>query len=161
MRTTIYALVGLAAVGFALFAFVDTAEATHYRYGTLQWAPTANPNEVLFTGAQAWRASAFGSPIVGDIVSGEGSISPGDGTSLTFYLKVVSTNPINDWFFASFVDQAGNVGVRHTYPCGAARRPSRFTSRKGCRKSQACHACRAGCCTSVRQARMILNRQAS
>lgn len=92
-----------------------SAAATHYRYGTLSWEPTGNGNEVLFTGGQAWRASAFGSPNVGAVVSGEGCLQTGDGACIDLYLKVNARSAINDWFSATFVDAFGNPGVRHNF----------------------------------------------
>lgn len=104
----------LLAVG-AVLVLSDEAEATHYRYGTLSWAPTENPNEVCFSGAQAWRASAFGSPAVGSIVTGESVIYTGDGNFVQHSMKVVSYNAINDWMFVDLVASDGSPCIAHTY----------------------------------------------
>lgn len=102
---------------FALIVLVaGSAAATHYRYGTLSWEPTGNPNEVLFTGGQAWRASAFGNPNVGDIILGEANLVTGDGGSEPIYLKVTQRSVVNDYFTATFVRADGSNGILHTYP---------------------------------------------
>src|SRR5687768_14940231 len=106
---------GLGLLALVLVVIAGSAAATHYRYGTLSWEPTDAPNEVVFTGGQAWRASAFGSPDVGDIVPGESCIQAGDGACIQPYLKVNARSAANDWFSATFVDAAGNEGLRHTY----------------------------------------------
>ncbi|HUR69655.1 MAG TPA: PKD domain-containing protein [Candidatus Thermoplasmatota archaeon] len=93
-----------------------TASATHFRYGTLSWEPTENANEVLFTGGQAWRASAFGSPSVGQVVGGEGCIQMGDGVCEPFWLLVNSRSTVNDYFSGTFVRSDGTNGILHTYP---------------------------------------------
>jgi hypothetical protein len=98
-----------------VFVVAGSAAATHYRYGTLSWEPTGSGNDVLFTGGQAWRGSAFGSPAVGQIVSGEGCISTGDGGCEPIFLKVNSRSAVNDYFSGTFVDASGNAGIPHTY----------------------------------------------
>lgn len=109
----VYWTLGLSAL---LILVAGSAAATHYRYGTLSWAPTENPNEVVFTGGQAWRASAFGSPAVGQVVRGEGCIDTGDDGCEPIYLKVNARSEVNDYFSATFVDALGNEGIRHAYP---------------------------------------------
>ena len=91
-----------------------TAAASHYRYGTLSWEPTGEPNEVRFTGGQAWRASAFGDPLVGQVVSGEGCLATGEDC-IPFYLKVNARSQVNDWFAGTIVDANGDEGVTFTY----------------------------------------------
>jgi hypothetical protein len=106
---------GIVGLGILLLAVADPAHATHYRYGTMSWEPTENANEVVFTGAQAWRSSFFGNPPLGSIVN-VGSITTGDGGSVPLNVRVVSINTLNDWFFGIFVDANGAEGIQHTYP---------------------------------------------
>lgn len=105
---------GLGLLALVLVVVAGSAAATHYRYGTISWEPTGNGNEVLFTGGQAWRASAFGNPAVGDVIPGEGCISTGE-SCVQIYLKVNARSVVNDYFSATFVDAAGNDGIRWTY----------------------------------------------
>lgn len=73
------------------------------------------PNQVRFLGGQAWRASAFGSPAVGQVVGGEGAIATGDGGSEPIFLRVTSRSVVNDYFTAEFVGPDGSPGIVHTY----------------------------------------------
>jgi len=135
IRTRIvYWALGLLAL---LVLVAGSAAATHYRYGTLSWEPTGNPNEVLFTGGQAWRSSFFGNPQVGDIIVGESGISTGDGGWEPIHLKVTSRSLVNDYFTAIFVRPDGTPGILHTYPApnnNGAPWDARFDS--CCRVSQ-------------------------
>lgn len=107
-------VVALFAAG-AMLALADEAEASHYRYGTLNWAPTDNPNEVCFGGAQVWRASWFGSPAVGTIISTPDVITTGDGGSVQPYMVVTSYNAVGDWLFADLVASDGSPCISYTY----------------------------------------------
>ncbi|HVM44472.1 MAG TPA: hypothetical protein VM582_00950 [Candidatus Thermoplasmatota archaeon] len=111
-----YVLLALAAATAFTIIVAEEAAATHYRFGVLSWEPTENPNEVKFTGGQAWRRSAFGNPNVGDVIRGESNIVTGSGVSKAYWLKVTTVSTVNDYFVAQIVDQQGNDGILHTYP---------------------------------------------
>lgn len=91
----------------------DRVVPSHFRFGTLSWEPTIG-NTVQFRGDQAWRASAFGNPSVGNTVSNGDQLFFGDGSSETIWLKVSSVNTNNDSFVASVVRQNGTA-IDHAY----------------------------------------------
>lgn len=111
-----FVLLALAAATVFTIIVAEEAAATHYRFGVLSWEPTGEPNEVKFTGGQAWRRSAFGNPNVGQVIVGEGSIQTGTGGGVPIYLKVTTVSTVNDYFVAQFVDAQGNDGIKFTYP---------------------------------------------
>lgn len=115
MRFT-FVVFALAAVGAFVLLTADEAAATHYRFGVLSWEPTGEPNEVRFTGGQAWRRSAFGNPNVGQVIAGESCMATGDGACKTIRLRVTTVSVVNDYFVARFVGADGSDGILHTYP---------------------------------------------
>ena len=83
------------------------AFASHFRGGSVTWAPAASglPGAVEFRIVQAWRASAFTCPVVGQTLPGVLTFDFGDGTPAALYgLRVTAVDPCQppatngDWF---------------------------------------------------------------
>ncbi len=110
LRSTLI-LAPLFVVGVLLLS-ANSAEATHFRYGSISWTQTENPGEVVFSGAMAWRHSAFGGS-VGDI-RGEGSLNFGDGSSASLCWQTVTLNSANDWLYGTIIGCDGNP-LKHQY----------------------------------------------
>jgi len=112
-------------IGWRLSAFLSffavlvlaapQAVASHARFGHLTWQPRPDlgANRIELTAKVGFRRSAFGAPLVGDMVnlSGSATILWGDGgvTTPSAY-EVLSVDVANDWFLAEA------RGVIHTYP---------------------------------------------
>ncbi|MGB0651658.1 MAG: PKD domain-containing protein [Thermoplasmatota archaeon] len=99
----------------AVLALADEAEATHYRFGTLNWEETGNGNEVAYHGEQAWRRSfgSFGNPGIGDVFC-VGTLQHGDGSSQRLCVKTTAISTAKDWAYGELVDRNGNE-LTHTY----------------------------------------------
>jgi len=85
-------------------AAMQDAEASHFRFGHLNWESTGNGNEVELSGEQAWRRTFFGSPGVGDVVGGTTTLNFGDGGFQTICILVTAIDTVDDWFFGMIVD---------------------------------------------------------
>nr|MBP6731815.1 hypothetical protein [Chitinophagales bacterium] len=89
----------------------QTANATHFRYGTVNWSrANSSTNTVTFSLNQVWRTSfGWGTTITPGAVVQPGTFSFGDGSSVTLSLTVTSVNVSEDWF-------SGTATITHTYP---------------------------------------------
>lgn len=92
-------------VGFIALALTpQSAEATHFRYGHITWAPTANANEVQFVVTAAFR-NGYGVNAVGqyftEVIGGTG-LQFGDGGSTTSA----------DWHVIGFSGLCGEPGLQ-------------------------------------------------
>lgn len=91
-------------------------EATHFRYGTINWEvtnvdPISGATTVEFTLTQAWRSDFSNwNPQVGLPLNGStiGNIVFGDGTAQNLVLTVTSINQAENWF-------VGTTTFSHTY----------------------------------------------
>lgn len=93
-----------------------TAEASHFRYANLSFAPTGTAGQVRFNLQVAVRGDWFGSmPAVGSITTSLGSFEFGDGATTPLRLKVVATSPTENWFVGDLVGPDNQVGVSRTY----------------------------------------------
>lgn len=94
------------------------AEASHARYGHINWEPRADLSEttVDFRIVTAFRRSFFGNLQLGDKFS-PGGISFGDGKSGNYSFEVIALNTQEDWVIGQ-ASQAGMPAgvVRHEYP---------------------------------------------
>lgn len=101
-----------------LFLFVlsaNTAQATHYRYGSITWNRANDVTRtVSFTINQAWRRTFytvnFGNPVtVGSTVNTQVNLNFGDATAqVPIILTVTSVNLAEDFF-------TGTATINHTY----------------------------------------------
>lgn len=106
---------------------------SHFRYGTLSWAPTETPGEVVFRLVAAFRRDAYGFlgrcigvcpgglPVAGDIIveaQGPTQFNFGDGSAVTATLRflVSAHSATENWVIGEALDPTtGAVGIRHTY----------------------------------------------
>lgn len=109
-----FGLLALSLLCTLLLTAATTAQATHYRYGSLTWRQdlTADPSgrTIVFKVSQAFREDfpwPGGPPIVGD-VENTGDLSFGDATTAPILLAVTSVDIPDNSFF-------GEVEIRHTY----------------------------------------------
>lgn len=90
-----------------------TAEASHYRYGTINYTvlghPSPDSTTIEVTVTQAWRTSFFffGTPAIGSTANGTTTlqINHANGSfieSRTVNLTITSVNPADDWFFGEY-----------------------------------------------------------
>jgi hypothetical protein len=112
-------------VVLAIFSLglVSPAHATHFRYGNLTWRTVttdATKRTIEFKVSQAWRASYFGSPAVGAVVTAADVLDFGDGTTSSVDLVVTSVDAAADNFY-------GEAIIEHTYPASTDYTAS-FTS---------------------------------
>jgi hypothetical protein len=137
-------IAALASMALAIGFFAAPADATHYRYGHVQWSPGAGANDINFVIQNAWRRNQGtcrdpNSPTstvgctgpgglagVGDIIS-QGASSPtfsfGDGNTFSFpggVLHIVTSVDVdNNWYFGTVIDhnQLPNIVTAgpHTY----------------------------------------------
>ncbi|KAM9984301.1 hypothetical protein ACTFIZ_004015 [Dictyostelium cf. discoideum] len=87
---------------FIFLCFLIITEASHFRYGTMSWAPTTRYNNIKITVNLAFRRSYFsylGTISVGKTIS-EGNIDFGDGSTTPLVMTVTSLDTANDWFTA-------------------------------------------------------------
>ncbi|WP_426493513.1 HYR domain-containing protein [Hymenobacter sp. 102] len=99
----------------ALVLSVATAQATHFRYGSLTWRTAQSDptgRTIVFKVSQAWRSSAYGNPTVGASIPTDALIF-GDGQSAGITLQVTSVDPLADNFY-------GEATITHTYPAATA-----------------------------------------
>jgi hypothetical protein len=95
------------------------AEASHFRYANLNYAPTGTPGQVKFNFQVAVRGDWFGTmPAVGSITTSLGNFQFGDGTVTPLRLKVVATSTSENWFVGDLVGNDNLVGVTKTYSGG-------------------------------------------
>ncbi|KAK5578763.1 hypothetical protein RB653_008436 [Dictyostelium firmibasis] len=91
---------------FVLLAVFCVTEATHFRFGSVSWAPTTAHNIIKFTTNFAFRTTYFKTS-TSDIIVGEkinlGALSFGDGTSTSVTASVTSFDIKNDWFSGQFI----------------------------------------------------------
>ncbi|HEY7789968.1 MAG TPA: MBG domain-containing protein [Vicinamibacterales bacterium] len=93
--------------------FSRSAYATHFRYGTIQWAasPTA-PRTVTFQMQTAWRWDypwlVGARPAVGTTFNSGYTIALGDGSTAQVMLTVTAVDPADDWM-------AATTTLTHTY----------------------------------------------
>ena len=108
----------------ALAGLAQPAEASHFRYGTLSWASTGNPNdpaEVRFRLRASFRRTEFGNVNIGDAV--QENVGPtvlffGDGDStIPLFFRVTAVSLTEDWFLGEAVDGplATEFGIVHSY----------------------------------------------
>jgi hypothetical protein len=124
-------LSSLLAVTTVVLAGAPQAQASHFRYGTLSWAPTGTPGEVQFELRVALRRNDpqygfFPGGIdnfaeVGDIITeniGDTQLIFGDGTGSTGILQMVVTDfsQTENWMIALALDPiTGLPGIVHPY----------------------------------------------
>ncbi len=115
----------LLAVVFFCFAGTE-ANASHFRFGTLNYQPTGNPGEVQFRLISAFRRSGYsgtapdGRPQTGDIINeniGATGLNFGDGTSTgTLRFRVIAFDPSLDTLTGEALQPGtNNPGIPHTY----------------------------------------------
>jgi len=121
-RRALTALISAAVLVAVAGPLASGASASHFRYGNLNWqksGPAAGgQTPVTFQNEQAWRASAFGNPAVGDVISNfEGCISFGDGGSVCPQYRVTFVNAADDWVImhALAPGSTADRNVPHTY----------------------------------------------
>lgn len=94
-----------------LLSLAATAQASHFRYGSLTWRTVqSDPTQrtVEFKVSQAWRRSAFGNITVGSTLTTD-LLYFGDGTSANITLAITSVDAAADNFY-------GEATITHTYP---------------------------------------------
>lgn len=112
----------------ALLAWASSREssATHFRFGHLNWAPTATAGEVEFQLVNAFRRTAYagthadGFPQLGDIITeslGGTAFFFGDGQMTgPLRYRVVSFSIEENWVLGEALQPGTtNSGLRHTY----------------------------------------------
>lgn len=115
-----------------LFGSVLTADASHYRYGSLSWSPGTG-NTVNFSMQNAWRLSSGwscidpstgsgtpctgtgGEPGLGDIFDADNDLDFGDSDSESIALLVTAVDPTNDWVYGIAVDQSSFPAIDTTF----------------------------------------------
>ena len=122
MRFTNSLQLGIVSVLFFInLLWLPIAEASHARYGHINWEPRTDLSEttVDFRIVTAFRRSYFGNLQLGDKFS-PGSISFGDGKSGNYSFEVIALNAQEDWVIGQ-ASQAGMAAgvVRHQYPTKA------------------------------------------
>ena len=99
----------------------EEAQATHFRYGTMSWAPTGNPGQVEFRLRAAFRRDSNWGPVnTGAIIletQGPTMLNFGDGTNTgTLRFIITSHSVAENWVIGEALNPGSNdVGVRHTY----------------------------------------------
>ncbi len=102
------------------------AQASHFRYGTVSWEPTATTGQVKFTIVDAFRRSAYtgtasdGRPAIGNIITentGATSFSFGDGGNTgTLQYIVTAIDTAEDFLIGEALNPGtSSRGVLHTY----------------------------------------------
>ena len=109
-------LFGIALLAVLMTGFMSKVDASHFRFGHLNWKPTGNGNQVEFGGSMAWRRSFYGAANVGSLVSigNSARIYFGDGGNVNPYIRVTSISATEDWFYGDIVDGSG-FKIKHTY----------------------------------------------
>jgi hypothetical protein len=113
-RTFLSALVTktILPVLFLLLSFCQDVNATHFRYGTMEWNRSSTTSTaVTFRLNQVWRSDfPWGVPLtLGATIPNVGTLAFGDGTSALVSIVVTSINSSGNWF-------SGTATVNHTYP---------------------------------------------
>ncbi len=115
---------------------------SHFRYGTMSWAPTGNPGEVRFRLRAGFRRDAYiPAPNTGDFIQdgiGETIFDFGDGSVTPFQVLFVVTahSVAENWIIVEAVDFSAEPfgpGIPHTYAL-----PGPFTARLGGPLGAAC-----------------------
>jgi hypothetical protein len=101
----------VAAVAVFGAAALDTAQASHWRGGSISWTQGAG-NTINFEVTTYWRRSFYGAPNVGDTVSGLTFFDFGEGPSVFISGEVESINFTNDWMKTT-------SSLSHTYTTNA------------------------------------------
>ena len=97
------------------------AHATHFRYGTLSWAPTGVTGQVEFRLRAAFRRDSSWGPVnTGAIIletQGPTMLNFGDGqNSNTLRFIITAHSVAENWVIGEALNPGtNNVGVRHTY----------------------------------------------
>ena len=123
------------------FALAD--EGSHFRYGTLSWAPTGNPGEVEFRLRASFRRDSNWGPVnTGATITetqGPTRFNFGDGNVTGILQFIITAHSVSEnWVVGEALDPVtGNVGIRHTYSG-----PGPFTAFLGSSFGGAC--CRIG-----------------
>jgi len=114
-------------------AMMQDAEASHFRFGHLNWVATGTGFEVVFDGDMAWRTSSgWSCKAVGDVTvpCSDGSGNPGIGDSFSTTdvefgdgsddvdtcITVEAKDIPNDWIFGAIVSCDTLQSIKHTYP---------------------------------------------
>ncbi|MDE0886286.1 MAG: hypothetical protein OSB70_12220 [Myxococcota bacterium] len=117
---------------FFVVGIFGNAEASHFRFSQINWRPTGNPGEVVFTVSSAFRrgapgthtASYTGTETDGGLAVGDQflehigltRLSFGDGPQTpTLTYRVDAINTVEDWVVAHAIDPATGAEWRHTY----------------------------------------------
>ncbi len=105
---------------FLAVAAAMPAMASHFRYGNLNWQPTANAGEVKFNFTGSFRRSSYGSPNVGDIFTetqGGTRFLFGDGGATgTLRFRVVALSVTDDYVIGEALNPGtDNAGILRTY----------------------------------------------
>ena len=123
-----------------VLAGAPEAHASHFRYGTMQWTPTATAGEVRFDLRVALRRNGYSpAPVVGSIITetiGQTRLSFGD-SQVTPVLQFIVTDfsATENWIVAQALEPGtASPGIPHTY-VGAGP----FTARKPERSACAWH----------------------
>ena len=104
----------------SIFVFADDP-GSHFRYGTLSWAPTGNPGEVDFRLKAAFRRDSNWGPVnIGAIITetqGPTRFNFGDNSSTnTLQFIIIAHSVSENWVIGEMLDPVtGNVGLLHTY----------------------------------------------
>jgi len=116
-----------------LLLFAEPVFASHFRFGSLTWQPTAVSGEVKLNLTMGARRSFYGSPVTGDTISAIG-LDFGDATtSVTPNFRVTAYSATEDWVIAEALDpNTGTAGVLHTY---ATAGPFTASAQSCCRLS--------------------------
>ncbi|KAN0030002.1 hypothetical protein ACTA71_008146 [Dictyostelium dimigraforme] len=97
------------------FTLFIVSEATHFRFGTISWAPVGSYNTIKFSSNYAYRISYFstfnryGIKIGDSIYVGDLDLGKNQPSDISVNLKVTSFNLAEDWF-------TGEFSYTHTYP---------------------------------------------
>ncbi|KAM9996104.1 hypothetical protein ACTFIY_002282 [Dictyostelium cf. discoideum] len=75
--------------------------ASHFRYGTISWAPTTKYNNIKITVNLAFRSSFWGGVTIGQQIT-HGQIDFGDSSTATLTMTVTSKDTDSDWFTATW-----------------------------------------------------------
>jgi hypothetical protein len=110
------------ALTISLLSTSFDANASHFRYGHLTWTPVpGSPNVARFTLVDAFRRSAYGAPVVGNIITettGATTLMFGDGSSTpTLQYKVLALDAAEDWIICQALQPGSSVKttIDHTY----------------------------------------------
>lgn len=119
-----------------MLALAPEARASHFRYGTLQWSPTANAGEVRFDLRVALRRNGYNpAPVTGDIILetiGATRLAFGDGqVTGTLRFLVTDFSPSENWIIAQALEPGTDTpGLLHTY-AGAGPFTARLNNNGG------------------------------